>query len=87
MDSNAIVDSMMAEMQMKDTVRMYNSLVERCFHNCVNDFSSTSLSSKETQCMYRCADKFIKFTSKSSRIFTEHSLLEQQKAQQEATPT
>jgi hypothetical protein len=34
---------------MKDSLRMYNSLVERCFLDCVNDFTTRSLSSKEVR--------------------------------------
>ena len=33
--------------QMQDFVRMYSSVVERCFTSCCNDFTSKALSSKE----------------------------------------
>ncbi|THH19073.1 hypothetical protein EW146_g2022 [Bondarzewia mesenterica] len=33
--------------QMQDFMRMYSSLVERCFTSCCNDFTSKALSSKE----------------------------------------
>ncbi len=33
--------------QMQDFMRMYSSLVERCFTTCCNDFTSKALSSKE----------------------------------------
>jgi hypothetical protein len=33
--------------QMKDFMRLYTGLVERCFDSCVNDFTSKTLSSKE----------------------------------------
>ncbi|KAJ8501930.1 hypothetical protein ONZ51_g297 [Trametes cubensis] len=33
--------------QMQDFMRMYSSLVERCFNSCCNDFTSKALSSKE----------------------------------------
>ena len=39
---------------------MYNTLVERCFNECVNDFSKKKLGSKEELCVFRCTDKFIK---------------------------
>ena len=32
---------------MQDFMRMYSSLVERCFNACCNDFTSKALSGKE----------------------------------------
>lgn len=32
---------------MKDFLKLYSGLVERCFNDCVNDFTSKTLSSKE----------------------------------------
>lgn len=32
---------------MKDFMALYQNLVERCFNNCCNDFTSKALSSKE----------------------------------------
>ncbi|WFD31858.1 protein transporter tim9 [Malassezia sp. CBS 17886] len=33
--------------QMKDFMRLYTSLVERCFDSCANDFTSKALTGKE----------------------------------------
>jgi hypothetical protein len=33
--------------QMQDFMRMYSSLVDRCFNSCVNDFTSKAIGSKE----------------------------------------
>ena len=35
--------------QMQDFMRMYSSLVERCFNSCCNDFTSKALSTKEVR--------------------------------------
>lgn len=35
--------------QMKDFMRLYTGLVERCFESCCNDFTSKALSSKEVR--------------------------------------
>lgn len=35
--------------QMKDFMRLYTGLVERCFDSCCNDFTSKALSSKEVR--------------------------------------
>lgn len=34
---------------MKDFMALYQNLVERCFSNCCNDFTSKALSSKEVR--------------------------------------
>ena len=48
------------EMQMKDTLRMFNGLVERCFSECVNEFRGKARSSPEDKCITTCANKFLK---------------------------
>ncbi len=35
--------------QMKDFLKLYTGLVERCFESCCNDFTSKALSSKEVR--------------------------------------
>lgn len=42
--------------QMKDSLRMYNNLVQRCFMDCISDFTSKSLGSKEVH--RRCSSPF-----------------------------
>lgn len=41
----------MTEMQMVDSLRMYNELVERCFGECVQGFRSRKLDGKEVRLM------------------------------------
>mmetsp|Transcript_4846 Transcript_4846/g.6018 ORF Transcript_4846/g.6018 Transcript_4846/m.6018 type:complete len:86 (-) Transcript_4846:241-498(-) len=49
-------------MQMRDSLRMYNTLVEVCFADCVRGFRSKSLDNKEENCIANCAQKYIKLT-------------------------
>ena len=49
-------------MQMKDSLRMYNNLVESCFMHCVSSFRSQSLAGDEDECVKKCAEKYIKLT-------------------------
>mgnify|MGYP002715255341 CR=1 FL=1 len=35
--------------QMKDFMRLYTGLVERCFDGCCNDFTSKALTNKEVR--------------------------------------
>lgn len=44
--------AMMQEMQMLDSLRMYNELVERCFGQCVDSFRSRKLDGKEVSSIW-----------------------------------
>ncbi|KAK9474893.1 Mitochondrial import inner membrane translocase [Dipodascopsis tothii] len=57
--------------QMKDFSRLYGSLVQRCFGDCVNDFTSKALTGKEEQCISRCAEKFLKHSERVGQRFQE----------------
>ena len=48
------------EMQLKDTLRMFNGLVERCFSECVVSFRSKVLTGTEETCVSTCAEKYMK---------------------------
>jgi len=39
---------------------MYSKLVDKCFNDCVDDFSSKSISAREEGCVMRCWDKNMK---------------------------
>lgn len=59
-------------MQMKDSLKMYNNLVEQCFAHCVASFRSKALDKKEDECICRCAEKYIKLTQRVGFRFAEH---------------
>ena len=48
---------------------MYNSLVERCFKDCVETFRRKDLDSGEEKCVQRCAEKFMKFSGRMGMRF------------------
>ncbi|KAF5098337.1 hypothetical protein D0Z03_001232 [Geotrichum reessii] len=66
--------------QMKDFMRLYSSLVEKCFSDCVNDFTSNTLTSREDTCVMRCAEKFLKHSERVGQRFQEQNaaLMQQQ---------
>lgn len=39
---------------------MYSKLVDKCFNDCVDDFTSKSISAREEGCIMRCWDKNMK---------------------------
>ncbi|KAI9014963.1 Tim10/DDP family zinc finger protein [Gaertneriomyces semiglobifer] len=67
---------------MKDFLRLYHGLVDRCFKDCVNDFTSKVLSSKEDTCINRCFEKFIKHSERVGQRFAEQNALLQQQQMQ-----
>jgi len=79
---NNQIDTMMGEIQMKDMVRMYNSLVERCFHGCAKDFTVRAITDQEELCMIRCTDKYLRHSARVARVFAEQSVLQQQQLQE-----
>ncbi|KAK3001960.1 hypothetical protein RJ639_020919 [Escallonia herrerae] len=52
-------------------LRMYNSLVERCFTDCVDTFRRKTLDKQEETCVRRCAEKFLKHSMRVGMRFAE----------------
>ncbi|CAG8526931.1 4116_t:CDS:2 [Paraglomus occultum] len=44
----AHIQRLIEQKQIRDVMRFYSGLVERCFNDCVNDFTSKVLNSKES---------------------------------------
>ncbi|KAI9008233.1 Tim10/DDP family zinc finger-domain-containing protein [Gaertneriomyces semiglobifer] len=76
--------ALIEQKQMKDFLHMYSTLVDRCFRNCVNDFTSTALSSEENSCIDRCFQKFIKHSERVGFRFSEENILLQHKQEKDA---
>jgi mitochondrial import inner membrane translocase subunit TIM9 len=47
--------------------------VQRCFEDCVNDFTTKSLIAKEESCVFRCVDKQMKGRERLSERFQEQN--------------
>lgn len=45
----------------------------RCFDDCINDFTSKAVSTKEETCISRCVDKFIKASERTGQRFAEQN--------------
>jgi import inner membrane translocase subunit TIM9 len=67
-------------MQLKDSLAMYNNLVERCFEGCVSSFRSKTLDKSETACVENCAARYVKMTQRVGLRFAEHQAMQQKKA-------
>ena len=46
------------DLQVKDSLLMYNRLVHKCFKECVNGFKSKQLDKGEVACVENCAGEF-----------------------------
>lgn len=56
-----------------NAAQMYSNLVQRCFNDCVSDFTSKSLLGKEETCVNRCVDKFLKSSQRLGERFQEQN--------------
>lgn len=69
--------------QFKDFILNYNKLSEQCFNDCVFDFTTRNVSSKEDQCASNCFDKFLKMNQRISQRFQEFQMIANEKLQQQ----
>ena len=60
---------------------MYQNLVQRCFDDCVNDFTTKSLHSREAGCVMRCVDKHLKAGERLGARFQEQNMAMAQSGQ------
>ncbi|GMY39374.1 mitochondrial import inner membrane translocase subunit Tim9 [Fagus crenata] len=65
------MSTMIDQLQIRDSLRMYNSLVERCFNDCVDTFKHKSLQKQEETCVRCCAEKFLKHSMRVGMRFAE----------------
>ncbi|KAJ4824741.1 protein transporter tim9 [Turnera subulata] len=67
------MNSMIENLQLRDSLRMYNSLTERCFNDCVESFTRKSLQKQEETCVTRCVEKYMKHSMRVGMRFAELS--------------
>jgi len=67
------LNTRMEKKQMKEFMTMYSRLVQRCFDDCVNDFTTKSLISREEGCVMRCVDKYLKGSERLGARFQEQN--------------
>ncbi|MCJ1444125.1 MAG: protein transporter tim9 [Stictis urceolatum] len=67
------LESRMEKKQMKEFMTTYQNLVQRCFDDCVNDFTTKSLHQREEGCVLRCVDKAMKGAERLGQRFQEQN--------------
>ncbi|KAI3777460.1 hypothetical protein L1987_04194 [Smallanthus sonchifolius] len=70
-EDQARMSTMIDQLQIRDSLRMYNTLVERCFTDCVDTFRRKTLDKQEETCVKRCAEKFLKHSMRVGLRFAE----------------
>lgn len=60
---------------MKDFMTLYSGLVERCFMDCANDFTTTKLKAGEESCVNHCADKFLALSTRCVKWIDSYLVL------------
>lgn len=63
--------NMIELLQLRDSLRLYNAVVERCFTDCVDSFRRKSLDKGEETCVHRCTKKFLKHSMRVGLRFVE----------------
>ncbi|KAI9840698.1 MAG: protein transporter tim9 [Sclerophora amabilis] len=66
-----VLQGRMEKKQMKEFMTMYGKLVQKCFDDCITDFTTKSLHTKEEGCVMRCVDKYLKGSERLGTRFQE----------------
>jgi mitochondrial import inner membrane translocase subunit TIM9 len=66
-----VINKEMQQMQVQESLTTYNSLVERCFSECVTHFREKELNEGESDCVKRCIQKFMQFSQRVGLKFSE----------------
>ncbi|KAI8972336.1 hypothetical protein BDB01DRAFT_695988, partial [Pilobolus umbonatus] len=67
----AEINAMIEKKQMSDFVHLFTRIVDQCFNECAHDFTTKAVTAKETTCVKRCADMFIKHSEIVSTEFAQ----------------
>jgi import inner membrane translocase subunit TIM9 len=65
------MDPILEEMSIRDNIRLYNDLADRCFGACVSTFHADAVSAKERGCLTRCVTKFLKGSTRVNESFQQ----------------
>lgn len=73
------------EMRVSQTIAYFNRTVELCFSECVHSFRSKKMDDAELSCVTNCAEKFLRYTMRSSVRLQESyaDIMEKQQQQQQ----
>ncbi|KAI1277616.1 mitochondrial import inner membrane translocase subunit tim-9 [Xylaria sp. FL0933] len=67
------LEQRMQKRQIKEFLGLFSNLVDHCFMSCVDDFTSKSLTGRESGCVTRCVQKHMALSQRLSERFQEHN--------------
>lgn len=73
--SNMDPEQAMNIKSVKDFVASYNKLIEACFLDCINEFTTREVKAKEETCALNCMEKYLKMNQRISQRFEEFQML------------
>lgn len=66
--------------QFRDFLSSYNKVSEICFVDCIHDFTTRDVVSKEEKCALNCMEKYLKMTQRVSQRFQEFQIMANENA-------
>jgi mitochondrial import inner membrane translocase subunit TIM9 len=63
------------EKQSRQFMDLYNTIVNKCFTDCVNSFTSESLNSDEKDCLKNCTIKQLKLTNRIGQQLADNQIV------------
>ncbi|KAI0391202.1 mitochondrial import inner membrane translocase subunit tim-9 [Xylariaceae sp. FL0594] len=67
------LEQRMQKRQVKEFLGLFSNLVDHCFMSCIDDFTTKSLSGRESGCVTRCVQKHMALSQRLSERFQEHN--------------
>ncbi|XP_015523464.1 mitochondrial import inner membrane translocase subunit Tim9 [Neodiprion pinetum] len=64
----------------RDFLTSYNKLSEICFIDCITDFTTREVRTKEEKCALNCMEKYMKMNQRVSQRFQEFQMIANENA-------
>ncbi|XP_046749165.1 mitochondrial import inner membrane translocase subunit Tim9 [Diprion similis] len=64
----------------RDFLTSYNKLSEICFIDCITDFTTRDVRTKEEKCALNCMEKYMKMNQRVSQRFQEFQMIANENA-------
>jgi len=71
----------LAVLEVRESMRQYNVIADRCFSDCVVQFRTRKLDAKEELCVVRCTEKYLGLHTRSLTVFRQVQETEEREQQ------
>ncbi|KAI9218799.1 mitochondrial import inner membrane translocase subunit TIM9 [Blastocladiella britannica] len=76
---------LMEQKQMKESIRTYSAIIDRCFNSCIEEFHTSAMTTSEEKCVDKCVQKFLLHSERVSQRFAESNTMLQQRQMEDAS--